>query len=320
MSMKRRTFLKVSAGAIGSLSLPGLPITTIRAEEHSEEPFRISLAEWSLNKTLRAGKMTNLDFPRIAKRDFDIDCIEFVDQFFADKAKDMSYLKDLKQRAEGEGVKLGLIMLDTTGDLGAGEKAERDKAVEKTFAWIEAAKFLGCRTVRVNARGPGNADELRSRIVESCARLADFAAERKLNVAIENHGGLSSDPNWLTSVMRAVDRPNFGTLPDFGNFPLETNRYDAVEMFMPYAKAVSAKAQKFSADGLVEETDFFRMMRVVRDGGYTGYVGVESPPRHARTRDGRDSHDARSVEKNPRTTETLPTDLQRTRPSGLGKN
>ena len=271
--MKRRTFLKVSAGSAFGFSI--MPWST-SADEPPQTPFEISLAEWSLNKTLKTAKITNLDFPRVAKRDFDIDCIEFVDQFFADKAKDMNYLKELKSRAEGEGVKMGLIMLDTNGDLGASDQAERDEAVQKTFEWIDAAKFLGCHSVRVNARGPGDADELRPRIVESCSRLADYGAERKMNIVIENHGGLSSDPDWLVSVMKAVNKPNFGTLPDFGNFPNTTNRYDAVEKLMPFAKGVSAKASRISQEGLVEETDFFRMMRIVRDAGYHGYVGVES--------------------------------------------
>jgi sugar phosphate isomerase/epimerase len=271
--MKRRTFLKLSVGATLGFSVSPMPLLFA---DDQEIPFKISLAEWSLNKTLRAGKMNNLDFPRMAKKDFDIDCIEFVDQFFKDKARDTSYLKDLKDRADSEGVKMGLIMIDTTGDLGAGDKPARDKAVEQTFAWIDAAKYLGCQTVRINARGPQNADDLRERVVESCSRLADFAAERRLNIAIENHGGLSSDPQWLVLVMKQVNKPNFGTLPDFGNFPDSVNRYDAVEAFMPYAKAVSAKSSRFTPEGLVEETDYFRMMRIVRDGGYHGYVGVES--------------------------------------------
>ena len=273
--MKRRTFLALSTGAVCGLALRVSPRPVAKAAAPGE-PFKISLAEWSLVRTLRSRKITNLDFPRVAKREFDIDCIEFVDQFFADKAKDMGYLKELKGRAEGEGVTMGLIMVDTNGPLGASAKAARDKAVENTFAWIDATGFLGCHTVRVNARGGGNADELRDRIAESCTRLADYASERNINIVIENHGGLSSDPEWLVSVMEAVNKPNFGTLPDFGNFPPEIDRYRAVEMFMPYAKAVSAKAMGFTADGLVKETDFFRMMRIVRDGAYTGHVGIES--------------------------------------------
>ena len=271
--MNRRSFLKLSTGAAMTFTLSPVPFS--RADE-PKELFQISLAEWSLYKTLRAGKMTNLDFPKVAKRDFGIDCIEFVDQFFEDKAKDSTYLRELKDRADGEGVTMGLIMIDTTGDLGAKDKAARDTAVDKTLEWIDAAKFLGCRMVRINARGPQNSHELRAAVAESCVRLADHAAARNLSVAIENHGGLSSDAEWLVSVMQAVNKPNFGILPDFGNFSESANRYDAVEMFMPYAKGVSAKAMRFTPDGLVQETDFFRMMRIVRDGGYNGFVGVES--------------------------------------------
>ena len=273
--MKRRSFLKLSAMATGALALsPRLAAAT----RTTDAPFEISLAQWSLNRNLKAGKFTNLDFPRIARREFGINAIEFVDQFFADKPKDQEYLRELKSRAKGEGVKCHLIMIDTNGPLGAAEKSARDAAVEKTLPWIDAAKFLECSAIRVNAYGMGSADELRERVAESCARLADYAAERDINVVIENHGGLSSNPEWLVSVMKAVDKPNFGTLPDFGNFPDEADRYRAVEMLMPYAKAVSAKAMRFNDDGSVRETDFWRMMRIVRDGGYTGYVGIESAP------------------------------------------
>ncbi|HNR36303.1 MAG TPA: DUF1080 domain-containing protein [Candidatus Hydrogenedentes bacterium] len=267
----------VSAGTLSGLGR-GL-LSAMPAEAVAEDPpFQISLAEWSLNRAIRAGKFDNLDFPRVAREQFNIDCVEFVDQFFADKAKDESYLAELKKRADGEGVGCGLIMVDTNGPLGVADKSDRDKAVEKTLPWIDAAAFLGCRAVRVNAYGAENADELRGHIAESCARLADYAAERKLDLCIENHGHHSSDPDWLASVMTAVGKPNFGALPDFGNFPPETDRYDAVEKLMPFAKAVSAKCAEFNDDGSVKDLDFFRMMRIVRDGGYTGYVGIESCP------------------------------------------
>jgi len=273
--MKRRTFLALSAGTAGALALRPFDVGAA-GDAAPEDPFKISLAEWSLVKTIRADKMTNLDFPRVAKQEFGIDCIEFVDQFFSDKAADMAYLRELKQRAEDEGVTMGLIMIDTNGPLGATRQGQRDRAVEKAYAWIDAAKFLGCHTVRVNARGDKDPGVLRDCVAESCARLADYAAERDINVAIENHGGPSSDPPWLVSVIEQVDKPNFGILPDFGNFPAEVDRYDAVEAFMPYAKAVSAKSGSFTPEGLVAETDYFRMMRIVRDGGYTGHVGIES--------------------------------------------
>ncbi len=272
--MNRRDFIQLGAAAGALAFTPG----SWAAWPRREKPYKISLAQWSLHHALEAGKFSNLDFPRIARREFQIECVEYVDQFFADKSQDRAYLRELKSRAEGEGVSCHLIMLDTNGPLGAAAKKDRDTAVEKTFAWIDASKFLGGTAVRVNAYGDGNAEELRSRVAESCARLADFAAERRMNVMIENHGGLSSDAAWLVSLMRAVNKPNFGTLPDFGNFEPATNRYDAVEMMMPDAIAVSAKASRFTPEGEVVETDFRRMMRIVRDGGYRGWLGVETEP------------------------------------------
>jgi L-ribulose-5-phosphate 3-epimerase len=283
--MNRRSFVKLSAAAAAGFSvMPGIVAAERKKTWEDDLTFKISLAEWSLHRALQAKKITNLDFPVIARREFGIEAVEFVDQFFADKAKDQAYLRDLKGRADGEGVYCHLIMIDTNGPLGASEKAKRDAAVEKTKEWIDAAKFLECKMVRVNAYGDGEenskakADELRDRVVESCSRLADYAAQAGLDLVIENHGALSSDAAWLASVMRAVNKPNFGTLPDFGNFDAHQNRYDSVEALMAYAKAVSAKSQKFTEYGMVTDTDFFRMMRIVRDAGYKGWVGIESAP------------------------------------------
>ena len=276
--MKRRTFLAAGACTIAGLSTGKRTLSAAALSTSTDLPFRISLAEWSLNKSLRKGRFTNLDFPSVAKREFGIDCVEYVDQFFRDKSKDTAYLKELRRRADDEGVRSALIMIDTNGPLGVADAAKRKAAVEKTYGWIDAAKALGCHSVRVNAYGErgASADDVRGRIVESCTQLADFAAERNMNVAIENHGGFSSDPEWLAQVMREVGRPNFGTLPDFGNFPGSVDRYDAVEQLLPFAKAVSAKAMRFSPEGLVLETDFRRMMRIVQDAGYSSYVGIES--------------------------------------------
>ena len=275
--MNRRTFLAI--GGTGILFSLSRNVHAVSAQTQS--PFRISLAQWSLNQTIRVKKRSNLDFPRVAREVYEIDCVELVDQFFADKAKDQAYLTELKKVADNAGVSIGLLMLDTNGPLAAGDDAQRAKAVEKTYPWLDAAAFLGCKTVRVNSRGDGSPDEMRPRIVDSCSTLADYAAGRQLNLVIENHGGPSSDPAWLVSVMQAVNKPNFGTLPDFGNFPDDVNRYDAVEAFMPYAKGVSAKSMAFTANGECAETDFRRMMRIVRDASYTGYVGVESSPKGA---------------------------------------
>ncbi len=271
--MNRRTFLKSGTAAVAGFSL--LPRITAGFEP-AWGPFRISLSEWSLTNSLKKGVIQHLDFPRIARRDFSIDCIELADSFFVGRGNDKSYLQDLRKRSDTEGVRIGVLMLETNGRLGSADSNERQKSIEATKVWIDAAMSLNCPTVRIQAVGDGTPEELQGRMSQSCAVLADHAGSAGLNLVIENHEGPSSDPAWLTALVKSVDKPNFGLMPDFGNFPDSINRYEAVEQIMPFAKAISARATKFGTGGLVEDTDFFKMMRVVRDGGFRGYVGIES--------------------------------------------
>jgi L-ribulose-5-phosphate 3-epimerase len=283
--MDRRSFLERAAAVLGGLGLLPSSSSLLRAGSPaggaggSPEPppvFKISLAEWSLNKNLFSKKLDNLDFPRYAKKEFGIDTVEYVDQFFKDKSRDTIYLTELKKRCDGEGVRSGLIMVDTAGELAGPDAEKRKKAVESHQAWIDAAHFLGCHTVRVNAWGKGTPAELHSRMVESAVPLAEHGAKLGLNVVIENHGGTSSDADWLVGVIREVNSPWFGILPDFGNFPPGADRYAAVEKWMPYAKAVSAKSGRFDARGNEVDIDYPRMMKIVLDAGYRGYLGIET--------------------------------------------
>ncbi|MSU04251.1 MAG: DUF1080 domain-containing protein [Pedosphaera sp.] len=271
--MNRRTFLKSGSAAVAGFSL--LP-RIAAGFEPVWGPFRISLSECSLVHSLKKNLVQHLDFPRIAKRDFSIDCVELADSFFLEKVSDKSYLQELRNGANAEGVRIGLLMLETNGRLASADASERQKAIATTKLWLDAATALNCLTVRTKAVGDGTPDELSRRLGESCSVLADHAALSGLNLVIENHGGVSSDPAWLAALVKSVNKSNFGLMPDFGSFPDAINRYEAVEQMMPFAKAVSAKATKFGTAGLVEDTDFFKMMRVVRDGGYRSYVGIES--------------------------------------------
>src|SRR3954471_19560798 len=279
ISLDRRTFLHsaAAAGAAFSLSMANQPVRA--AKDESEPLFKISLAEWSFHRALKAGKMDNLDFPKVAKQDFDIDCVEYVNVFFMDKAKDPTYLKELKQRCDDLGVKSGLIMCDHEGDLGDPKSASRTKAVENHYKWVEAAKYLGCHSIRVNARSSGDPKEQHNHAVDGLRRLSEFGAKHDMNVIVENHGGISSNGHWLAGVIKAVGLKNCGTLPDFGNFKIsETETYDrykGVAEMMPYAKGVSAKSYDFNTQGDETEIDYFKMMKIVLDAGYHGYVGIE---------------------------------------------
>jgi sugar phosphate isomerase/epimerase len=280
--MFRRQFLQTTAASVAATAL--MTRDSYADDQAADPPFKISLAEWSLHRTLRdkSKKLTNLDFPRVTKREFGIDAVEYVNQFFKDKAKDEKYLADLKQRCEDEGVKSLLIMVDGEGQLGAADEKARTTAVENHYQWVDAAKFLGCHSIRVNAASRGSYEEQQKLAADGLRRLSEYAKPHGLNVIVENHGGLSSNGAWLAGVIKMTGMENCGTLPDFGNFfisrgdnPEEYDRYMGVEELMPYAKAVSAKTHDFDESGNEIHTDYERMMGIVLKHGYHGYVGIE---------------------------------------------
>lgn len=247
--------------------------------------FDISLAQWSLHRMLFADELDPLDFARFARDEIGIEAIEYVNTFYKDKATDFVYLEDLKKRADDQGVSSLLIMIDREGDLGVPNEHRRIEAVENHYRWVDAAKFLGCHSIRVNAKSAGLPAVQQQLVADGLRRLTDYAAPHDLNVLVENHGGLSSNAQWLAGVMTLVDHPNCGTLPDFGNFCLDWekrddpamwyDRYEGVKAMMPWAKAVSAKSNEFDEHGNDTQTDYEKMMRIVLDAGYRGYVGIE---------------------------------------------
>lgn len=281
----RRLFLQ-SAAAGGALLTLGLPGRIVLADEPTGkpkpgkiQPFKISLAQWSLHRALRAGELDNLDFPKVAREDYGIEGVEFVNQFFKDKAHDSAYLKDLKKRADDHGVTCVLIMIDGEGDLSQPDKGQRNQAVENHKKWVDAASALGCHAIRVNTGNHYGPDNVKT-VAEACTALAEYGAKQKISIICENHGGPSSDPDSIIALMKAVNHPNFGTLPDFGNFPQKDGKftidvYEAIARMMVYAKGVSAKSHDFDEDGNESKLDYARIMKIVSDAGYTSFVGIE---------------------------------------------
>tara|TARA_R110002111_G_scaffold255157_1_gene321252 strand:+ start:38455 stop:39474 length:1020 start_codon:yes stop_codon:yes gene_type:complete len=277
----RRDFLKQTAALSAGIAFPGWAGSVFAAASLNNPVFEISLAEWSLHRALKGGKLDNLDFAKVTKEEFGISAVEYVNQFFKDKAKDTKYLAEMNQRASDVGVKNLLIMIDGEGALGDPDAKKRTEAIENHHQWVEAAKTLGCHSIRVNARSDGNYEEQQKLAADGLRRLTEFAAKYGINVLVENHGGLSSNGAWLAGVMKMVNLPGCGTLPDFGNFVIdrktgeEYDRYKGVKELMPYAKAVSAKTHDFDKDGNETKTDYVKMMKIVLDAGYHGYVGIE---------------------------------------------
>lgn len=277
-TLNRRTFLQ-RAGAM-ALGAGLAPVGSLLGAER-RVPFMISLAEWSLHRTLQEKKLDPLDFPKAAKVDFGIDTIELSGAFLKAKIKDQAYLTELKKRADGLGSKILLVLVDGEGALGDPDPAKRKQAVESHYKWVDAAKFFNCHSlaVGIDTGGTGSAEEQMERAADGLRQLAAFAVKQGLNVIVENRGGLSSNGAWLAGTIKKVNLPNCGSMPDFGNFHIrdgeEYDRYQGVTELMPFAKAVSAQSREFDAQGNESHTDFARMLKIVLDAGYHGYVGIE---------------------------------------------
>lgn len=286
----RRTFLGRTAASAASLLVTPLWNTVKPAGE-----LKISLAEWSLHRTIRSGKLDHLDFARTAIEKYQIDAVEYVNGLFGTKtmdfkqaAKNNRYLTDLLTRSKDAGVVNHLLMVDEEGDLAGVVGKNRLAAVDNHKKWIEAAKFLGCSTVRVNLHGKGDSDMKKVASVDSLSRLGEFAQPMNINIVVENHGGDSSKGNWIAAIMSTVNRSNVGTLPDFGNFcishpwgttqePCTTayDRYQGVQEMLPFAKGLSAKTYDFDNNGDQPKIDYRKMMQIVKSSEFSGYIGIE---------------------------------------------
>lgn len=290
-SLSRRQFVTKSlfggAAIMGAGTLSSLSAV---AAEPQKFHFELSLAQWSLHKSLFANEISTLDFPVVARKSYDIGAVEYVNQFFYEKAKDKTFLAELKKRCDDNGVVSSLIMIDKEPELASSDAKERAAGVEGHKKWIDAAKFLGCTAIRINLHGRGTLDQWTKGSVESLRKLSAIGKPLGVRILVENHGGFSSSGKNMAEVMRLVNDSNVGTMPDFGNFCVRrevpgdlwdsacVERYDiyqGVAEMMPYAGAFSAKSFNFDAQGNESTIDFLAMFKLMRASKYRGYVGIE---------------------------------------------
>ena len=277
----RRRFLAGVGGLCGAV---GLSDASLRSLWQPRPPrlaplFPISLAQWSLHKALFAKELDNLDFPAKAAS-FGCTGVEYVNVFWKDKAKDAKYTAELKKRCADAGVQNVLIMCDGEGALGDPKEAARKRAVENHWQWVDAAKELGCRAIRVNAQSAGSYEEQQKLAADGLRALCEYGDKAGIDVIVENHGGLSSNGKWLSETLKLVAHPRCGSLPDFGNFKVsdkETyDRYQGTDELMPFARGVSAKSHDFDEQGNEIHTDYRRMLEIVcGKHGWRGFVGIE---------------------------------------------
>jgi|TARA_A100001011_G_scaffold135760_1_gene143169 sugar phosphate isomerase/epimerase len=282
--MKRRDFSKLT---IASAFIGLTPLEILSASTNNKDQLKISLAQWSLNKAIKSGELSPLDFAKKA-RSFDIDAIEYVSGLYTNHTDTLKKIsmqklsKELLKRSDDYGIDNVLIMIDSQGSLASSNKKERLKAIDNHKKWIDFSYKIGCETMRVNLSGETKLDRWTENSIKSLTELSDY--NKNINVVVENHGGLSSNGKYLSNVMSKVNIDNCGTLPDFGNFcidgsPRACNEwydiYKGVEELMPYAHAVSAKSYDFDDSGNETKIDYSKMIDIVKKAGYKGYIGIE---------------------------------------------
>ncbi|MGI9551151.1 MAG: sugar phosphate isomerase/epimerase family protein [Aurantibacter sp.] len=286
----RRTFIKKTAlGATAIATLPQASVANVLTSPKDSD-LKLSLAQWSLHRALEKGEIKAVDFAQIANKDYGINAVEYVNQFYVDQATDEKFWGGLKIRAEDEDVKSLLIMVDNEGELGNPNETERKTAVENHYKWVDAAKILDCHSIRVNAFGKGSKRELHAALTDGLGSLAEYGEANDINVLVENHGLHTSDGKFIVSILEQVNSPFLGTLPDFGNWCLSAEwgstqpskncedmypHEDGVADFLPFAKGVSAKTYDFDKEGDETSLDYPKLLKLVKDSGFDGYIGIE---------------------------------------------
>lgn len=289
--MERRKFIiNTAIASASSIVLPSLLNKAFQAENNNsmEKELKISLAQWSLHRSFRNGELDPVDFAAISKNKYEIDAVEYVNQFYVSQAGNEIFFQQLNRKAELEGVNNLLIMVDDEGDLGIKSKRKRKKAVKNHYKWVDAAKLLNCHSIRINAFGNKDQDIFKASIVDGLGMLCEYAAQSQINVIIENHGNFSSEGKLIAEIVKELDLPNIGTFPDFGNWCTSAKWgstsgeceviYDPVQGvkdFLPYAKAVSAKAYDFNESGGQDLIDYATLLKLVKDSEFDGHIGVE---------------------------------------------
>ena len=287
----RRTFIKQST--LGGLALTLPLLTEIKAAtpgfKSANVGPKISLAQWSLHRALERGDLKAADFPMVAKKEFGISAVEYVNAFYKEELGNPSFWDTLKRITDAEGIRNLLIMVDDEGELGAVQKPERTLAIDKHRRWIEAARRMGCGAIRVNAFGKSDRAALRDALIDGLGTLAEAGSEADISILVENHGLHTSDAGFMTGIIEAVNNPFLGTLPDFGNWCLNkewggtqggscTDSYDPVkglQQMLPFAKGVSAKSYDFDPEGNETTLPYKALLQEVKDSGFTGYIGIE---------------------------------------------
>ena len=277
--------------------------SSVKTQTNKELFFKLSLAQWSLHRYVKEDKKSPFHFAAQAK-EMGFEGVEYVSQLYTHEINKLGFdtvIDSLKVISEEAAIQNILIMVDDEGDLADPDENKRNQAVENHKKWVDAASKLGCHSIRVNTFGTNDPEIWKTTVVDGLRKLSVYAATKNINVLCENHGWLSSNPVELMKAINEVNMENCGTLPDFGNWCVKRadvnekwgdcaevypDKYEGTKMMMPAAMAVSAKSYDFDEAGNETTIDYIKMLQIVKDAEYTGFIGVEYEGDRLNERDG----------------------------------
>ena len=269
--MKRRSVLKHLSLGSGALALN----PSVLFADDQEPWLKFAVQQYSFNRQLKSGELDMLDYPKTVVEGTGIKALEYFNGHMEEKASDTAFFKEIRKRTDDLGAVNTMILCRSKSALDSPDAAERSASVESYKPWLEAMKILGGLCIRVDVRSPGDAEEQKQHAVAGLQKLTEVAdKEFELDIVVENHGNHSSNGAWVADVMKKVGLENCGTLPDFQNFT-DYDPYQGVKEMMPWAKIVCAKSKKFDESGNEVNVDYRRMLKIVKDSGFKGYIGIE---------------------------------------------
>jgi len=285
----RRQFLRRTAAACGGVAL-GLnasrPARAIEPIQRLAGPeFKFSLAAYSYRDLLtgKPPKLTLFDFIDDCAK-FGLEGTELTSYYFPPDVND-EYLRKIKGAAFRQGLDISGTAVGNDFCQPAGPK--RDEQLKSVKRWIDRADLMGAPVIRIfsgsvaSGQTVPEAEKLAIEAIEECC---DYAGQKGIYLALENHGGLTATAEGMLRLIKAVKSPWFGVNMDTGNFH-SADVYAELEQIAPYALNVQVKVVIAPAGGAKQATDYSRLAKILRGANYRGYIVLEyeeaEPPREA---------------------------------------
>lgn len=274
-SLSRRELLKMTVGMTGGLALVRMDLEVLAAENNGPRQLAhvLSNETYSFRDLISAGKLSLLTAAEFHKK-LDIKGVSLNDMYFESWEKD--YLDKILDSFKANHRSITCLIME--GNLASPKEEARKKQIEDNARKLKAAAYLGAPVVRMNLGGVGKGEDNLKQGVDRCVaafkEMLPLAKDLGVRITIENHGGVSGTVEGILAVINQTDPKWVGSLLDFGNPPVR-HKPEVFEKLSPYAYHVHAKLEDFKLDGEATDSDYGRLLGILKKDKYQGAVSIE---------------------------------------------